>query len=70
MTITDFSDRVKVSKVKDIEILFRDGNKNTYDIGGLYYGVKDAETGTIGFPQVGEEPNCIVAQIIPTTVTE
>jgi hypothetical protein len=64
MTITEFTERLKVVKVKDTELLFRTADKTSLQIGGLFYGVKGAD-GMIATPQVGEEPNCIVAQVTP-----
>jgi hypothetical protein len=64
MTITEFTERLKVVKVKDTELLFRTADKTSLQIGGLFYGVK-GEDGTIATPQVGEEPNCVVAQVTP-----
>lgn len=62
MNVTEFAERIKTVKVKDTEILFRNADKKTLEVAGLYYGVKD-ENGVIGFPQVGEEPNCVVVQV-------
>lgn len=63
MTITDLSEKLKAVKIKETEILFRTADKKTLTVGGLYYGVKDAN-GNVLTPQVGEEPNCIVAQVV------
>ena len=62
MTITEFADRLKTVKVKDTEILFRTADKKTLEVAGMFYGVKDA-AGVVAFPQVGEEPNCVVVQV-------
>jgi len=62
MTITEFADRLKTVKVKDTEILFRTADKKTLEVAGMFYGVKDKD-GVVAFPQVGEEPNCVVVQV-------
>ena len=65
MTINELSERIKLVKMKDVEVLFRTPDKGTLDLGGMYYGIKTAD-GLIANPQVGEEPNCVVVQVTPT----
>ena len=62
MTIQEFTDRFKLAKLKDLEIIFRTENKDTLSVGGIFYGVK-GEDNTILTPQVGDEPNCVVVQV-------
>jgi hypothetical protein len=62
MTITELTDRLKTVKVKDTEILFRNSDGTTFNISGMFYGVKGAEN-TVAHPQVGEEPNCVIVSM-------
>ena len=68
MTVTDLIERLKTVKVKDTEILFRDSERKSYDLAAVFYGVKTADA--VAYPQVGEEPNCIIVQIAPIVATE
>lgn len=67
MTVNELSERIKVVKMKDSEVIFRTADRSTLELGGMYYGVKDAN-GMIQFPQVGEEPTCVVIQVTPAPV--
>lgn len=62
MTIQEFTDRLKVVKVKDTDLLFRTAAGVTFDVKGLFYGVK-TDTGAVAVPQVGDEPDCVVVQV-------
>lgn len=68
MTVTDLIERLKTVKVKDTEILFRDADRKSYDLAAVFYGVKSADA--VAYPQVGEEPNCVIVQIVPTVTPE
>ena len=68
MTITELSERFKAVKVKDTEILFRDAAGTTYNVAAMFYGLKGTD-GTVAHPQVGDEPNCVIIQVVPVTVT-
>jgi hypothetical protein len=63
MTVNELIERLKTVKVKDTEVMFRDSAKTSYELTAVFYGVK--ADGNIAFPQVGEEPNCIIVQITP-----
>lgn len=69
MTITELSERFKAVKVKDTEILFRDAKGVTFNVAGMFYGVK-SEDGTVAHPQVGDEPNCVIVQVVPAVTPE
>lgn len=69
MTITELTDRFKAVKVKDTEILFRDAVGTTFDVAGMFYGLK-GENNAVAHPQVGDEPNCVIIQVVPTVVPE
>jgi hypothetical protein len=68
MTVTELTERLKSVKVKDTEILFRDAERKSYDLAAVFYGVKTSDA--VAYPQVGEEPNCIIVQITPTVAPE
>jgi hypothetical protein len=63
MNVNELIERLKTVKDKTTEIMFRDSAKASYDLVAVYYGVK--VDGAIGFPQVGEEPNAVILQIVP-----
>lgn len=63
MTVTELVERLKTVKVKDTEVMFRTADKSSLEIAGLFYGVNN--DGVIAFPQVGEEPNCVIVQVVP-----
>jgi hypothetical protein len=62
MTVTDLIARLKTVKVQSTEILFRDSDRKSYDLAAVFYGVK--ADGNVAYPQVGEEPNCVILQIV------
>jgi hypothetical protein len=61
MTVTELVEKLKSVKTKDTVVLFRDKNFETYELAGLFYGITDGVN--VAPPQVGEEPNCVVAQM-------
>lgn len=63
MTIQEFTDRIKLSKAKDLELIFRTSEGVTLEISRMVYGVKD-DKGAVTTPQVGEEPNCVVVSVV------
>lgn len=63
MKIQEFQDRVKTAKVKELDMIFRTTDGKTLSVSGIFYGVENTD-GTVANPQVGEEPNCIVMQVV------